>query len=412
MSLPSAALKRIALQLVVFLAIGILFAAHLAQAQSLTTLYAFTDAARDGASPGAGLVADAQANFYGTTEYGGRYNLGTVFKLSTAGVESVLHQFDVTISDVRGADGIYPLGSLVIDAHGYLFGTTSEGPCPACGTVFRVAPASSEKTLHNFGGPGDGGQPQAGLVSDAQGNLYGTTMFGGFENNGTVFKVTPGGIETVLYRFAEVAGDGMWPISSLVLDAQGNLYGTTFGGGAAPNQNGIVFKLAPDGTETVLYNFTGVPDGSTPNSLVLDAMGNLYGTTQRGGTFNSGTIFKLTPGGVETILHSFAGYPTDGAVPGPGLLMDAKGNLDGATNDGGTNVCGSFGCGTIFKLTPQGTETLLYSFCSSIGCVDGAIPNGGLISDTQGNLYGTTQYGGDPTCQPGRGCGVVFKLEP
>jgi uncharacterized repeat protein (TIGR03803 family) len=416
MSLPSSALKRIALQLVAFFAIGFLPAARLAQAQTLTTLYTFADSAHDGASPGAGLIRDAQGNFYGTTEDGGRYNVGTVFRLSTAGVESVLHQFGFTVSAHMGGDGGYPLASLAIDAHGNLFGTTQGGQCSVCGTVFKVMPAGSEKTLHHFSGSPDGAQPQTSLTIDAQGNLYGTTIFGGFENNGTVFKVTPGGTETVLYRFTEVMGvaDGVWPNSGLVIDAQGNLYGATFGGGAPPNPSGAIFKLAPDGSETLLYTFTGTPDGATPNSLILDAKGNLYGTTQYGGAFNSGTVFKLTPGGVETVLHSFAGYPTDGAVPQLGLLMDAQGNLYGVTIFGGTNNCfnDGFGCGTVFKLTPQGTETLLHSFCSSNGCTDGSWPNGGLISDTQGNLYGTTFYGGDQTCQPNRGCGVVFKLEP
>ncbi len=285
----------------------------------------------------------------------------------------------------------------------------------------------TESVLHSFTGPSDGAG-LTGSVLDAKGNLYGTTIYGGDSacdppyGCGTVFKVDASGKETVLYSFTGTGGDGALPFAGLVLDAKGNLYGTTAGGGDlacnAPNGCGTVFRLDTTGKETVLYSFTGSTDGSgTPSGLVLDAQGNLYGTTRHGGTYDNGTVFMLAPPvppsvtGAETLLYSFTGG-TDGANPAAKLVLDAQGNLYSTTKGGGDDDGG-----TVFKLAPPvppgvaWTETVLYSFCSQADCTDGAAPEAGLVRDAQGNLYGATVAGGDPACSAPDGCGTAFKLD-
>ena len=377
----------------------------LAQAQNLTTLYSFTGGA-DGAQPYGTLVMDKQGNVYGTAAYGGIQSpncefgpggCGTVFELThSGGVWSfnVLHRFRGYPDD--GANPLYE--ALAFDEGGNLYGTTLMGgpylqgiACgTGCGTVFKLAPDGTETVLHSFQGHPDGWSPLAGLVLDMEGNLYGTTEDSGL---GKVFEVTASGTEKVLYSFHDTP-DGAAPEATLVFDKQGNLYGTTgfggeygcFGGAGC----GTVFKLAPDGTETVLYSFTGGADGAWPRAgLVLDEQGNLYGTTFVGGSGcgaeGCGTVFQMTPTGTEAILHSFD--DSDGANPTGGLVFDAKGNLYGTTSSGG-----AYGWGTVFKLTPSGgnwKETVLHSFKSS----DGAAPYGRLLLKG-GILYGTTAGGG------------------
>src|SRR5271157_4610665 len=272
--------------------------------------------------------------------------------------------------------------------------------------------------LYTFTGSPDGAVSDGGLVRDAQGNLYGTTSQGGdpacTNGCGTVFKVNTTGNETVLYSFTGGA-DGAYPGAGLLRDAQGNLYGTTGQGGAlacnAPNGCGTVFKVDTTGKETVLYSFTGGADGSTPEAgLLPDAQGNLYGTTSQGGdpacTNGCGTVFKVDTTGKETVLYSFTGLP-DGASPTAGLVQDAQGNLYGTTSQGGDPACTN-GCGTVFKVDTKGKKTVLYSFT---GGADGAIPYAGLARDAPGNLYGTAQRGGNLACTgPTNGCGTVFKL--
>ena len=293
----------------------------LGKKQNLQYLYLFTDKnVANGAVPTSGLVTDAQGNLYGTTEDGGTgycygYFCGTVFKVTPKGTQTVLHNF------TGGMDGEAPNGGLVLDSEGNLYGTTdfgggggtSCGQTAYCGTVFKVAPDGTETVLYSFSGGVDGGRPLAGLVIDAQGNLYGTTAEGGTSARcslgcGTVFKVTPGGTETVLHSFGE-GSDGITSISSLVMDGQGNLYGTTRDGGDLNCRKGggcgTVFKVTPDGTETILYRFTGGTDGAAPyGGLVRDGQGNLYGTTVAGGVggcnnydnlTGCGVVFKVTP---------------------------------------------------------------------------------------------------------------------
>lgn len=428
--LPARLLSAAAILLLPFVAVPS------ARAQTLTTLYRFTGYPNDGSLPSAGLTMDAQANLYGTTQWGGAGlckngipGCGTVFKLTPNGTETLLYSFSThrPPSAPRLADGAWPMAGLILDAQGNLYGTTDTGldGSSILGIVFKLAPNGAEKVLHYFTGyPQDGAMPQAAFITDAQGNLYGTTAGGGpyLSSAGTVFKLSQKGIETQLYSFLGPP-DGWSPVAGLVMDAQGNLYGTTVAGGtywyAGGNNCGTVFKVTPDGTETVLYNFTGGADGDSPRAgLLLDAQGNLYGTTQEGGAYGGGTVFKLTPSGEQTVLYSFCSqaYCTDGAGPVAGLIADAQGNLYGTTSGGGGNCFSSSACqGTVFKLDPSGAETVLYRFCAQSNCADGSNPLAGLIMDAQGNLYGTTANGGNmnANCAYGGsnfGCGTVFKL--
>jgi len=369
-------------------------------------LYAFKGSP-DGSTPESGLVADRDGNLYGTTVLGGKSGNGIVYKLTPRGTELTLHSF------AGGAgDGASPYGSLIADVEGNLYGTTASGgpyacelPFTGCGSVFKVTSEGVETPLYFFTGNADGGNPFVGLLPARDGTFYGTTLFGGL-GYGTIFKVTPGGTESVLYSFKNGA-DGANPQASLIEDRAGNLYGTTEAGGTQSCFDagcGVVFKLAPDGTETVLYSFKGPPDGAGPAApLLTDIAGNFYGTTGIGGKDTGscvgggcGTVFELTPGGTETVLHRFKNSP-DGFGPGLGpLLADSADNLYGITNAGGTH-----GAGSVFKLTPGGKESVLYSFT---GGADGGSPAAGLIADGAGNLYSTTQSGG--TFQNG----VIFKL--
>ncbi len=255
----------------------------------------------------------------------------------------------------------------------------------------QSAGASDFVTLFNFtqGHLERGVFPQAGLTADQAGNLYGTTAGGGTGAGcqgvggcGTVFKLGPHGTETVLYSFAG-GGDGSSPNGTLIVDQAGNFYGTTAAGGfsgcALGAECGTVFKLAPDGTHTVLYSFTGGRDGGVPEApLLADQAGNLYGTTTQGGSggcggYGCGTVFKLAPDGTETILHAFRGGSDGAELFAAGLIADQAGNLYGTTWEGGKG-CNGAGCGTVFKLAPDGTKTILHSFAG--GRHDGAGPQG------------------------------------
>lgn len=359
------------------------------RAQTLTVLHGF-GSAPDGSNSRASLIRDQQGNFYGTTAGGGGTGYGTVFMMSASGVEKVLYSFPG-----NGTNGESPWGSLVRDSQGNLYGTTFYGGYGS-GTVFMTTRAGAETVLHNFTAGADGADPWAGLLRDAQGNLYGTTLYGGLYNCGTVFKVTPSGIESVLHTF--VCADGAYPVGGLVQDAAGNLYGTTNAGGAYGY--GAVFKLTLSGTLSVLYSFAGGGDGNAPyGTLVRDAQGNLYGTTYLGGVYNHGTVFEVFPSGVERVFHSFTQSGVDGGGPVGDLVQDSNGVLFGTTSNGG-----SYTYGTIFMVIPASNiYRPLYSFT---GGADGGRPDGGLVVDAQDNLYGITQFNGT------YGGGAAFRLVP
>ncbi len=248
------------------------------------------------------------------------------------------------------------------------------------GTVFRISPTTgAQHVLYSFAGGEDGLYPHSGLVRDAQGNFYGTTFHGGYGNAGTVFKLTPAGSKTVLYHFTGGA-DGAEPDNTLVL-SRSNLYGTASSGGAYGW--GMVFRINPTtGAQRVLYTFTGGADGGYPQgSLVVDPQGNVYGTAALGGAYNLGTVYKVTPTGTETVLYHFTGG-ADGFRPSTGLIQAPLTQL--SLEFYGTNFGGAYSVGTVFQVTSTGSFTTLYTFSGP----DGAFPFASLIHDANGNLYG------------------------
>lgn len=351
-----------------------------------TSLYSFTSGT-DGAAPEGTLIRDEVGNLYGTTNAGGAYGWGEVFKLGLGGRLTVLYSFTL------GVDGAQPYEGVVRDASGNLYGTTWFGGRYGNGTVFKLRPSGRESVIHSFKGRPDGRFPTGILILDSQGNLYGVTLSGGSYEDGTAFAVDRTGKETVLYSFDEGA-DGK-PSGGLVMDSEGNLYGNTLTGGAFGG--GTVFKLDLDGHKTVLHNFGG-PDGAQPNgSLMWDAAGNLYGCTFYGGAYDKGTVFKLGPDGVETVLYSFSGG-ADGGRPAAGVTGDPAGNLYGTTSEGGAHSWG-----TVFVVDPAGNETVLYAFR---GGRDGGSPYRGLVRDSAGALYGVTVTRGLYDS------GTVFRVTP
>ncbi|HEV2303458.1 MAG TPA: choice-of-anchor tandem repeat GloVer-containing protein [Stellaceae bacterium] len=360
----------------------------------------------DGSQPLSGLVIDKSGNLFGATFAGGANGGGTVFEVTPDGRERVVYSFCAV---ANCADGQYPNG-VIMDASGNLYGTTYFGGANAGGALFEVMPDGRETVLHSFCSPqcADAWGPASGLIMDAAGDLYGTAELGGANGGGTVFELTRGGVERVLYSFgsAENFADGFSPIAGLLMGSGGVLYGTTLVGGA--NDGGTAFALRPGG-ETVLHSFCSVADcadGFLPSSvLIADRSGNLYGTAQNSssGTFatDGGTVFQLTPEGVETVLYTFCSLENclDGRNPWAGLLGRRDGSLFGTTYGGG-----AFGYGTVFRIAPGGSERVLHSFCSAPNCLDGQGPVAPLIMDRSGNLYGTTQAGGAY-----RG-GTVFEL--
>ena len=299
----------------------------------------------NGANSVAGLVQDTAGNFYGTTQLGGLLGQGVVFKLDTSGIQTVLYSFN------GGADGGSPQAGLVLDSTGNLYGTTRGGGNPGCsigcGVIFKVDTTSHETVLYSFTGGADGGAPTAGLIKDSMGNFFGTAFNGGTANQGVVFKLDSSNNYTVLHAFGGGTGDGENPAAGLVQDSSGNLYGTTLGGGGS--HQGTIYKVDTNGHETELYSFTGGADGAQPEgSLVVDSMGNLYGTTfLAGGTSNNGTVFRLNTADTLAVLYTFTGQ-TDGGGSAAGLLQDSMGNLYGTTQRGGDVNCN---CGVVFKLT-------------------------------------------------------------
>lgn len=339
-----------------------------------TVLHSFTGT--DGISPNGGVVMDAGGNLYGTTwSGGGQAYAGEVFKVDPAGNETVLHSF------TNGADGGGPLAGLSIDAAGNLYGTTRDGGIENGGVVFKMDPSGNETVLYTFQSGADGNQPYASPVMDGAGNLYGSAS-GGAVNDGVIYKISAAGTFSVLYTFAG-GTDGSDP-GPVTVDAVGNVYGTAYFGGAA--NVGLVYKLDTSGHRTTLFNLPGGAGGANPGSnLLLDAAGNLYGTTLYGGIGNIGLVYKLDTGGHETVEYSFP-FSGDGANIYGGLAIDADGNLYGTANTGG-----EANQGIVYKIDPAGNETVLWAFR---GTPDGGAPYSGVTFDSAGNLYGTTQRGG------------------
>jgi uncharacterized repeat protein (TIGR03803 family) len=377
-------------------------------AQTITTLVNFD--VNNGVNPFLGsLVQGLNGEGYGTTYYGGTASscfgfgggCGTVFKMTPSGKLTTLHSFD-------GTDGIQVSGGLVQAANGEFYGTTARGGAYGDnyigGTVFKITPNGTLTTLYNFCAQTDctdGELPFGGLVQATNGDFYGTTEAGGASlYYGTIFKITSVGKLTTLHNFCTSSSctDGAYPYGVLLQAADGNLYGTTFSGGNYGD--GTIFKITPAGRLATLYTFSGT-DGANPLAGLVQATdGNFYGTTRNGGTSNDctngcGTVFKITQAGKLTSLHSFSG--TDG-YPYGALVQATDGNFYGTTS--GAAGFGSAGNGTIFKVTPSGKLTTLYTFNGT----DGSAPYAGLVQATNGSFYGTTDSGGL------YGDGTVFSL--
>lgn len=375
-----------------------------------TVLYSFCSKPKcgDGGYP-RGIIENKAGKFYGTTRNGGS-GWGTVFKLAPDGTERVLHSFAG-----RKGDGCEPLG-VVMDSNGNLFGDTYSCGSNSFGTVFEVTVDGAEKVLYSFcpqSGCLDGQSPSGRVVVDSAGNVYGTTTYGGSTGygQGTVFKVAPDGTETVIHSFGSVEMDGYYPLGGVTADAAGNLFGTAQGGVYG---RGVVFKVATDNTESILYSFCArysCTDGADPtSSVIVDAAGNVYGTTYDGGAHHCrhhqrcGAVFKIAPDGSETVLYAFDFAKGDGTHPADsGLVMDARSDVYGTTPQGGGTGCGGEGCGAAFEITPTGKERRLYSFCSQTNCSDGYNPLDGLVL-FKDVLYGTAAEGG------AHGQGAVFSI--
>ncbi|MFZ0285720.1 MAG: choice-of-anchor tandem repeat GloVer-containing protein [Terriglobales bacterium] len=394
-----------------------------AHAQTFNTLVDFE--ASDGAYPGAGLIQGRDGDLYGTTSDYGMYAAGTVFKITREGALTTLYNF---CGQVFCPDGAYPIGGLVLGTDGNFYGTTIGGGSEVCfedgfpcGTVFRISPAGALTTLYTFDGT-NGDAPFAGLIQAKDGNFYGTTYDGGAYGGGTVFKITREGNLTTLYSFCSQpkCADGYVLKGGVVQGVDGNFYGTTeFGGTGATclldyyYGCGTVFKLTPEGTLTTLHSFCVqqtpgnpleaiCPDGGEPYAGLARAIdGSFYGTTV-------GTVFRIAHEGKLTTLYTFCLTQANCGVEPQGALIQATdGNFYGTTFFGGvTTGCASGGCGTVFKITPHGTLTILHDFDNT----DGANPASGLLQATSGNLYSTTYWGGSSSeCGPD-GCGTVFRL--
>ncbi|MGA3213501.1 MAG: choice-of-anchor tandem repeat GloVer-containing protein [Terriglobales bacterium] len=412
-----------------------------------TVVYSFCAEGQPCASgdfPLGSLAVDGKGNLYGVTLDGGTHGQGTVFEVSPPSggsgpwTRSTLYDF------ADSPDGRHPAGSLTFDAKGDLFGVTEMGGAQDLGAVFELSPPASgsgpwkERILYSFCSASeckDGKYPEAGVILDSKGNLYGVTYAGGNVSGcftdigcGVVFELSPPAsgnapwTETVLHSFCTAAGcgDGGAPQANLIFDAQGNLYGAARYGGK--QRSGTVFELSPAASgawkESTLYAFcyaTDCADGAEPVAGVVLAGGKVYGTTSRGGTHLNGTVFELSPpvsgNGYwkGAVLHEFCSLSgcADGSDPEAGLIFDGKGNFYGTTASGGAN-----GGGTVFEISPPAagsgawTEMVRYSFCSTSACADGRGPIGGLVPDAKGNFFGVTPGGG------AYDHGVVFKLSP
>ena len=357
-----------------------------ASAQTFASLLDF--AGSNGAGSSASLLQAEDGKLYGSTGVGGADSVGTIFKVSTRGVLRSIHGFDVT-------DGAYPAASLAQANNGAFYGTTILGGANGWGSVFKITPDGTLTTLYSFCSQSncpDGSYLYGGLVQGTDGSFYGATGAGGATGDGTIFKITPQGVLITLHDFDYA--DGYEPFATLIQGNDGSFYGTTSAGGLYGS--GTVFKVTASGVLTTLHSFDSTDGVNLDSPLLQASNGSFYGTTQEAGSGNGGTVFKITPSGILTTLYSFCSLIdcADGSGPHGGLVEATDGNFYGTTLYGGLNGhCASSdtaGCGTIFEINPDGVLTTLHVFDST----DGANPSAGLLQDTNGNFYGTTQDGG------------------
>jgi uncharacterized repeat protein (TIGR03803 family) len=358
--------------------------------QTLTNIYSFIGTPDGFGQSYAGLVQGSDGNFYGTTP-GGTNEPGTVFRISPNGSYTNLYSFPNSYPN-----GGFPIAGLVQGSDGNFYGTTVIGGAIGSGTIFRMSPGGSLTNLYSFPySSSDGHNPYGSLVQGSDGNFYGTTHAGGLGNVGAVFRISPSGNYTNLHFFGTSPNDGWRPTGGLVQGSDGNFYGTTTMGGT---NEGTVFRISSSGSYTNLYHFPGYPnDGNSPFAgLVQGSDGNFYGTTLSGGTTNFnpksgfsgyGTIFRISPSGNYTSLYSFVGSPNDGYFPSAGLVQGSDGNFYGTTQGGGT-----YNNGIIFRISLSGNYSNLYSFAGYPN--DGSQPYVGLVQGSDGSFYGTTAFGG------------------
>ena len=370
---------------------GFVASASTSSAATFTTIYDFRLKSGRPFLPSGPLTLGADGDFYGVTEEGGAVNGGTVFKLTPKGKVTLLHSF------TGNPDGNTPSGTVVFDPAGNLYGTTSSGGSQGVGIVFKLAPDGTETVLHSFGGFNDAAVPFSGLIIDKSDNLYGVTPDGGSNDHGALFKINPTGVETIVFSFD--AMHGQRPLGRLLLDTDGSLYGTTQMGGQF--NEGTVFKLATDGEVRVLHNFASDgTDGEAPQSgLAFGPGGTLVGTTIYGGvgpSNGSGTVYSITGDGSEKILYDFQG--NTGSHPSCELAVNAQGFIYGTTYSGG-----KANKGVVFQVAPSGEERVLRSFYGR----NGSSPVSGLTFNLSGNLYGVTAGGGGRHFD-----GTVFEIAP
>jgi uncharacterized repeat protein (TIGR03803 family) len=379
----------------------------------------FFQGGNDGYGATPGLIFGKSGNLYGTTNQGGGSGCfgggcGTIYEVSPGGEETILYRF------TGSPDGWYPAGSLTVDGAGNFYGTTEYGgqlDCQSnfgCGTIFKLTPDRTESVLYAFQYQGN---PDSGLVRDKHGNLFGVipNMYGnagcGGLGCGAAFELSHSAKYKVLHRFIG-DNDAATPEGNLTADRDGNLYGTSYEGGSGTGCSskfggcGTVYKMTPDGAVIILHDFRGGQDGAHPfGPVVLDNSGNIYGTTEVGGGKDCGdgcgTVFKISTDGTETVLYAFKN-PKDGYYPMWSPVLDDAGNLYGTTLFGGSS-CADTGCGTIFRLSPDGTKTTLHTIHDGIG--EGFAP-AALIRDKKGNLFGTLLGGG-----PHQTYGGVFEIK-
>ncbi|MGA8878822.1 MAG: choice-of-anchor tandem repeat GloVer-containing protein [Candidatus Korobacteraceae bacterium] len=401
----------------VALALFVLLTMSVAHAQTLTVLHNFTGP--DGWNPVAALTMDRAGNLYSTTDVGGANNRGTVFKLSRAGSGWAL----TTLYSFTGEDdGGYVYGGVTFGPDGSLYGTTAYDGQYGHGVVYRLRPSPTrcksalcpweETVVHGFTGDSDGGNPGGGnLLFDQAGNFYGTTTVGGY-GEGVVFKIAPssgGWTESVLWEFYNTA-DGFNPFSGLISDSADNLYGTTSSGGSQGYFSGVVYELSPSGSGWTFQLLSSVefPSTATCGGVVMDGKGNLFGTSGCDSLGDPGGVFELTPshgGWTFNTLYKFSSPDGPDASP----TLDAAGNVYGTSS--GT---GAYGYGEVFKLTPSNGGWIYTDLHDFTGGTDGAYPGGPVLLDAEGNLYGTTAYGGTGPCniEQYNGCGVVWEITP
>ena len=344
---------------------------------SFTVLASFTG--DNGAYPSAGVIQTSDGSFYGTTQSGGAYGYGTIFKRDPAGALTTVHSF------TGDSDGSYPSGNLLLASDGHIYGMTSGIRPGEHGTVFRLQLPGTLTTLHRFNGS-DGSDPRAALIQGADGMFYGPTLAGGAHGAGTVFRINSAGVLSTLHSFDPLAGEAGYPLSTLVQGPDGNYYGSTIG------EYGTIFRISPTGNFDTIHTFAATGGYSPRTALIVGTDNALYGTTWGGAC---GSIFRITTAGTLSTLYSFNCAPGEGVAPISGLVADASGNLFGGTQDGG-----EFFRGTIFKLDTTGSLTTVHHFDG----VNGGFPSG-LMRGNDGALYGTSLYDAD-----GLGFGNLFRL--